>query len=204
MSTYGERIRDEMGDRGLLNSQDESNAQVEMLHRLPAAAVAAFAVAAADRLLRNVEESAGGDALARWRILVDAIWDFLAGNEARLGVVRDEVSRLDALLAEPDNYESPGLEEADLDHVAAALFAAKALVDGSAEAAATAGSRAFDAAWLRAADDIQPDGGVLDVDMAVRIEADPRVQAEMSRQRADLELLAGEGLTQNVVTRLRE
>ena len=96
-------------------------------------------------MLRHAEKTVGVDELAKYRTLVNAIWECLAGNEAGIGAVRDEVSRIESLLADPYSSESPELEEADNDHAAAAFYAAAALTTKSAEPAANAANRAIEA-----------------------------------------------------------
>jgi hypothetical protein len=201
MTTWGEIIRKEMARRGLLDSGEERQALPGLLGRLPTPAPAAFAVAAAERTLRDAERMAGDDHVVRWRTLVDAIWQCLEGDQTEIGLIRVEVSRLETLMADPYAYDSPELAEADHDHVSAALYAAEALVRGSVQAAANAGGRAIDAVSFQVTQEPQQKGG--DVEAAIRVEADPRVQAEMQRQRADLELLAAEGITRSVLARLR-
>jgi hypothetical protein len=201
MSTLGDRARDELTRRGLLYFGDEARRQLETLERLTPHGRAAFATAAADRALRRVEAETEHGTQRRWRELVDATWACLAGDGSRLATVRDEVSRLEAYLADPGDEPPSDLADIDVDHVAAALYAAQTFVGGGAKEAAAAGGRAIDIVLFPA--DARLERQATEVNVFIEAAADPAVQEELRRQRADLELLVAEGITLEVLGRLR-
>ena len=202
--SVSELVRAQMERLGLPYSLDVAEAYAEELEILAPPARVAFAAAASERLLRHLEAQPAEEREADpedWRDLQDAIWEALAGAEDAALAVRTSVVEIG------EDYT----EEHDVDAVAAVLYTGQALAYEDAEAVILAAERALDAATLRADEDlstvIRPQrlGSVAPPDLhpETRLAAHPEVQGEIRMQRADLDLLLREGITSEVLARLR-
>jgi hypothetical protein len=164
-----------------------------MLERLRGQQRAAFAVAVAERLLREEERRPERERpayLGTWRPVLDAVWAGLAGEP-------DARRRVAATLAEfyvsPDFHERPHDDPADAeDHrIMAAFYAGGCFLHGCVDFAAWTGWRGFDAAAVRAAGDKGwPHRRPAEVSPYAWELAHPAVQSELDQQLHDLELIA--------------
>jgi hypothetical protein len=202
--TLGDVLRAELNRLGLAYSVDEAAALTDKLGRLPQPAPAAFAAAVSERLLRREEtQPVDNPRAVRWRQLLNAIWEVLGGDDRRLTLIRDEVEAMERWLDARGGDVPPDLVDADLDHVAATLYAAQALLRGSPSAAAAAGARGTDAADALAMEQLPQDLRIMTMAEQVWLASHPLVQAEISRQRADITLLADRGIDVDVLVALR-
>jgi hypothetical protein len=198
-----DRLRAELHRLGLAFSVDEDAAVAETLRRLPEPAPAAFAAAVAERLVRRVENQALDDSGARrWRQLLNAVWEVLGGGDGLLPLVRREVEAMERWVDSDDEEVNADFADADLDHVAATLYAAQALLRGSPKAAAAAGIRGTAAADAIAQEQL-PQELREPLTEEMWLASHPLVQAEVARQRTDLTLLAHRGVDSAVLAALR-
>lgn len=191
-----EQARTELDRLGARHFLDVRATARRILERMEPAERTAFAVAVADRMLREDERLPVRERpayLATWRPTVDAVWRALAGEAVAAREIATAVARC---------YLGPSFctrrhdDPADAaDHaVMACLYAAECFLHGCLDFATWAGWRGFDAAAVRAAGDpVWPHRRPAEVSMYAWELAHPAVQAELDRQLADLELLAVDG-----------
>ena len=197
-----DRMRAELERRGL-GSVDGHATLAARLGELPEPAPAAFAAAVAERMLRREETACDAELVRRWRELLDAVWAALGGDESGLQLVEREVDSLERWLDLDPMEPVEDFAGADLDHVAATLFAAQALLRRSPEAAAWAGQRGTDAADEIAQNELLAGRTSVESTDEARLASHPLVQAEIARQRSDMALLTAHGVTAQVLAALR-
>jgi uncharacterized protein YjaG (DUF416 family) len=182
---------------------DEANLRAQ-LGRLPKEHCAAFAAACAERLfpayVRFSREAESADPKAL-RVALDALWDDLTGkpsSEPHLRAMADECESL----APDENEESSDEQPYAEDAVAALVYALHARV-GQGDRAAWSARCVYEALdhFIQS-----EDSGVVVTANEPRLLEHPLVQAELARQRRDLdELIAVEGRAASEVSdRLRE
>jgi hypothetical protein len=201
----GDMTRAELGELGLKYFIDVRTTARRLLENMRRPGRAAFAAAAAERLIREDEcrpDNEHRAYLSTWRPVLDSVWGGLAGDEeASRGVCRSVAHVYLAPEYHERQHEDPG--DGDGHAIMAALYAAECYLHGCLDFAAWAGWRAFDGAAMRAADDLDwPHRRPPELTAYAWELAHPAVQAELDRQMEDLELLdeAGEVLP---VERLR-
>ena len=164
------------------------------LARLPRKHRAAFAAACAERLfpayVRFAHEARRGDPEAL-RTALNLLWDDLAGNPVSELTLRASAEKCLALVPRED--EEPWVEsQPSADDAAAALvYAIQSMVTDGTQEAAWSARRAYDA-LDRVVMDGEP-GIVVTELVAQRVLEHPLVQAELLRQRRDLDDLLGLG-----------
>jgi hypothetical protein len=169
---------------------------------------AAFAAAAAERLLREDEGLPASEHrayLTTWRPVLDSVWAGLAGDEEACRAVCRAVAHY-YLAPEYHERQHEDPADADANAIMASFYAAQCYLHGCLDFSAWAGWRAFDAAAVRAAHDRDwPHRRPPQVSAYSWELAHPAVQAELDRQLEDLELLgeAGEAGAAPPVERLR-
>lgn len=209
--TRGDLAREQVRRRGLLYFADvQANVQ-SRLARLPAKARSAFALACAERLMRQHQDFPDPRPFTLgWRPVLDTMW---LGLE---GVVDDADDRvreaLRAFHASPFDHDlgQDGPDDADEDAAAASIYAAECFVSGDARFASLPAARAVDSSLLTAGDDLALDSNEFVWDPAAepmplaQAAMHPAVQGELRRQLSDLELLEREGVTVSVLRSIRQ
>jgi hypothetical protein len=192
-STWGEIAREEIQKRGLLFFSDV----VDDVRSLPQAEIrAVLAVAAAHRLARMRVGDGEADELDRQcAAAIHEMWLLLiAGTPSTSG-------EWPWLLRLREAIHGDGDDE-DRDVVAATLFAAQALADGNADAAAWAVSRLIDGCFASVDEEARMSTG--QVDDFIRECAAPEVQAVLSRLDSAAQALLKSGLSAGTVAKVRE
>jgi hypothetical protein len=198
--------RAELGELGLKHFLDVRATVRRMLDTMSRPERAAFAAAAAERMLREDESLPPGEHrayLATWRPVLDTVWAGLSGEPAADRAVCRAVGHY-YLLPEYSGrrHDDPG--DADDHAVMAVFYAAECYLHGCLEFAAWAGWRAFDGATMRAAGDKDwPHRRPPGLSAYSWELAHPAVQAELDRQLEDLELLDEAGEVPAALDRLR-
>lgn len=168
-----------------------------MLERMAGLPRAGYAVAVAERLLREDERLPPRERpphVVTWRPALDAVWRGLAGDQLASRQVAAAVARF---YVSPDYYDRPHDDPADArDHtVMASLYAAECFLHGCLDFACWAGWRGFDAATLRAAADIDwPRRRPAGISAYAWELAHPAIQSELEQQLYALERLSQEGV----------
>lgn len=193
----GEVARAELEELGAKHYLDVRATIRRMLESLPAAARAAFAAAATERVLHGSHpgeerEAREADAfVASARPLMDTVWEGLAGSPDADEAVCQAVSRfyMSRYLC-THRHDDPASMS---DHIAmCALYTAECYLHGCWEFAAWVGWRGFDVAAIRAAaDNDWPHRRPAGVTPYAWELVHPLVQAELERQLEDVELLTG-------------
>jgi hypothetical protein len=210
--TWGDLAREQLRRLGVPYFSDVQLQIGRRLTRSEPAVRKAFAITCAHRLL------CWHEALPRrerrpftlsWRPVVDAMWKGIA-TDAK--AARQRVSRaLDAYHAGPfDHDDGPdGPDDADEDAAAACISAAQCYLASDAESARHSAGRAVDRAFKLAQEELELDPNDFEWDPAAdpmplaKENMHPAVQGELARQVADLDLLRREGVTPEVLRRLR-
>lgn len=211
LPTWGDLAREQMRRRGVPYFAD---VQVEIqgrLERLPVEARKAFAVACAERLMRQHEGLPSPRRFTLdWRPVLHIMWHGLEG------LARDAADRvretLSAFHASPFDHDlgQDGPDDANDDAAAASIYAAECFVSGDAQFAGLSAGRAVDWAFFVAGEELGLDWNDFVWDPAAepmplaREAMHPAVQGELRRQVADLELLERDGLTAEVLRSLKE
>jgi uncharacterized protein YjaG (DUF416 family) len=174
---------------------------IRALGRIPVPLRVAFAAACAERLFPAYgafwERAGRGDRAALAAILQD-IWRDLLGDKMAVGHVRAKLSRCMALI--PGEGDTPWVDEqAYADDAAAAIaYALRTLESGEPQEAAWAARRAYEALDHHVVHRLGVEG-------EEQLLAHPLVQAELARQRRDLdELLSARQDPAVLVVRLRD
>jgi hypothetical protein len=193
----GDLTRAELGELGLKYFVDVRTTARRLLESMPRPVRAAFAAAAAERLLREDESLPASEHrayLTTWRPVLDTVWSGLAGDEeASRGVCRAVAHYYLTPEYHERQHENPA--DADGNAIMAVFYSAECFLHGCLEFSGWAGWRAFDAAAVRAASDKDwPHRRPPDVSPYSWELAHPAVQSELDRQMEDLEILdeAGE------------
>jgi hypothetical protein len=204
--TRGDLAREQVRRRGLLYFADVQS----RLERLPAEARRAFALACAERVMRQHQTLPNPRPFTLgWRPVLDTMW---FGLDGVAGDVGDRVREaLRAFHAGPFDHDlgQDGPDDADDDAAAASIYAAECFVNGDARFASLAAARAVDSSFSMAGDDLALDPNEFVWDpaaepMPLALEAmHPAVQGELRRQLSDLELLEREGVTVSVLRSLK-
>jgi hypothetical protein len=210
--TRGDLAREQVRRRGLLyfgNVQQEIRSRLTFL--TPHARTA-YALACAERLMRAYEQLPAFqriDFTLSWRPLLELMWAGLAGQ--RPDALEQVQTALHAFSASPYNHDDgpEGLQEADEDAAAASMSAAQCYLSGEVQPADEAGSRAVEAAFRIADEDLQldPNDFIWDPNaepMPLAREAmHPAVQSELQLQLADLTLLERHEITSQLLDQLK-
>ncbi len=186
---------------------------VGILNRLDTEGRVAFAAACAERLLPAYvafSNRTGRGEPATLRSILTRLWDDLAGDLMAESEVQANVKACMELLPRED--EGPWVVEQDFadDAVAATAYTLECRKSGNAQEAAWAARRAFEALDEFVANRENIDWSVPDAEARAlalaRILAHPLVQAELARQRRDLDELGGvgQGNLRRVLGRFRE
>jgi hypothetical protein len=188
----GDMTRAELGELGLKYFVDVRTTARRLLEHMRRPGRAAFAAAAAERLLREDEGRPASEHRAyvtTWRPVLDTVWNGLAGDEeAFRGVCRAVAHYYLTPEYHERQHEDPG--DADGNGIMGVFYAAECYLHGCLDFAAWAGWRAFDGAAMRAAGDKDwPHRRPPDLTAYSWELAHPAVQAELDRQLEDLELL---------------
>ncbi len=209
--TGGDLAREQVCRRGLPYFADVEADIQSRLERLPVRARIAFALACAERLMRQHQELPEPRPFTLgWRPLLDTMW---LGLEGIAGDAGDRVKEaLRAFYASPFDHDlgQDGPDDADDDAAAASIFAAECFASGDARLASAAAARAVESAFLVAGDDLALDSNEFEWDpaaepMLLAQEAmHPAVQVELKRQLSDLELLEHEGVTVSALRSLKQ
>jgi hypothetical protein len=168
-----------------------------MLERMAGLQRAGYAVAAAERLLREDERLPARERpphVTTWRPVLDAIWRGLAGDRL---ATREVAAAMARFYVSPDFYDRRHDDPADgHDHtIMAACYAAECFLHGCLDFACWAGWRGFDAATLRAAADTGwPHRRPAGVSPYTWELAHPAIQSELEQQLLTLERLSIEGV----------
>lgn len=167
-----------------------------MLENLSRPGRAAFAAAAAERLLREDEGRPVDEQRSyvnMWRPVLDSIWGGLTGDgQASRGVCRAVAHYYLTPDYHERQHEDPG--DADGNAIMAVLYSAECYLHGCLDFAAWAGWRAFDGAAVRASSDRDwPHRRPADFSAYSWELAHPAVQSELDRQLEDLEILCDAG-----------
>lgn len=176
----------------------------EQLDRLPREHRAAFAAACAERLFSayvRFSHEAGSADPKTLRAALDALWDDLTGKPLSELELRAAVKKCRALV--PSEEDEPSDEQPCAeDAVVALVYAWEARVKQSSQEAAWSARRAYEALDHFVMFD---DSGVVVTANERRLLEHPLVQAELARQKRDLDELAVEGQdVGSVAARLRE
>lgn len=169
----------------------------KLLGRMAGQQRAGFAVAVAERLLREDErlpERERPPHAAAWRPVLDAVWRGLANDPLALRQTATGVARY---YGSPEYYERRHDDPSDAaDHtIMASLYAAECYLHGCLDFACWAGWRGFDAATLRAAADVDwPHRRPTGISPYTWELAHPAIQSELEQQLFTLERLATEGV----------
>lgn len=206
-STRGDLAREQLRGRGLLFSGDVEQLIKSRLEQLPHEARAAFALACAERLMRQHEERVPAERRAftlGWRPILKMMWSELSSPNPEFA--RQVAGALDRFYASPYNHDAgpDGPDDADDDAAAASIYAAECYRDGTVIPACWASSRLLDATFSTVDDQLglDPNNFVWSPDAEpmpqAKIEMHPIYQAELRRQLAELALIAREGI--NAIT----
>lgn len=188
--------RAELGRLGLSYFLDVRATARRILERTPGPARAAFAVAVAERLLREDEHLPPRERrpyAVTWRPVLDAVWRGLAGDALAPRRVAAAVARF---YVSPEFHDRRHDDPADADDhgTMASFYAAECYLHGCLDFAAWAGWRGFDAATVRAAGDTAwPHRRLAEVSPYAWELAHPAIQSELDHQLLDLELLSLDG-----------
>ncbi len=190
--------RAELDELGLKYFVDVRTTARRMLENMRRPGRAAFAAAAAERLLREDEglpDSEHRAYLTTWRPVLDTVWAGLSGDgEADRGVCRAVAHYYLTPEYHARQHEDPA--DGDGNAIMAVFYSAECYLHGCLEFASWAGWRAFDAAAMRAASDGDwPHRRPAELTPYSWELAHPAVQAELDRQLEDLEMLDEAGLT---------
>jgi uncharacterized protein YjaG (DUF416 family) len=187
---------------------------VRHVERLSPRLRVAFAAASAERLLPayvHFAQQTGRADAAVLAELLDRLWQDLQGDRMSAQEVQDRLNRCMALIPDEDEDEDQSSEEyvaameAQADHAASALaYAYRCRQNEAAQEAAWAARRAYEAVdhWVINRDDID----ISKRGAEQRVLSHPLVQAELARQRRDLEELLAirdEGAVANALAQLR-
>jgi hypothetical protein len=208
--TWGDLAREQVRRRGVPYFADVQADIQSRLERLPGEVRRAFALACAERLMRQHQSLPKPRPFTLgWRPVLDAMWLGLQGTPA----TRDRVEEaLRAFHASPFDHDlgQDGPDDADDDAAAASIYAAECFVSGDARFAGLCAARAVESAFLVAGDELALDPNEFEWDpdaepMPLAREAmHPAVQGELRRQLSDLESLECEGLTAGVLGSLKQ
>ena len=208
--TRGDLAREQVRRRGLLYFADVQADIQSRLERLPAEARRAFALACAERVMRQHQNLPNPRPFTLgWRPVLDTMW---FGLDGVAGDVGDRVREaLRAFHASPFDHDlgQEGPDDADDDAAAASIYAAECFVNGDARFAGLAAARVVDSSFSVAGDDLALDPNEFVWDPAAepmplaREAMHPAVQRELRRQLSDLELLEREGVTVSVLRSLK-
>jgi hypothetical protein len=190
-------VRTELDRLGASYFLDVRTTARRLLQRMAGPQRAGYAVAVAERLLREEERLPARERpahTATWRPVLDAVWrgitgDGLARRQVAAGVARFYVS--------PDFYDREHDDPADGgDHtIMASCYAAECYLHGCLDFACWAGWRGFDAATLQAAADKSwPHRRPTGISSHAWELAHPAVQSELEQQLYTLERLSVEGV----------
>jgi len=183
-------VRDELHELGLLYFVDVRATTRRVLEELAGCQRAAFAVAVAERLARDVTGPGGAP---DWYPGIDAVWRGLGGDASAPADVCHTVGSYYLSAWHRDHRHDDPADAAD-HTVMAAVYACECYLHGCLEFAMWAGWRGFDAATLRAArDGGWPHRRPYEVSACAWEHAHPAVQAELGRQLADLEAISDDG-----------
>lgn len=205
-SIRGELTRNELDQLGLKYFIDVRVTARRLLANMDQARRAAFAAAAAERLLREDQCRPPCDHrpyLTTWRPVLDTVWAGLAGDrDADRAVCRSVAHYYLHPAYQERRHDDPADAE---DHAVMAVFyTAECYLHGCLEFATWTGWRAFDGATVRAAGDRDwPHRRPAGVSAYAWELAHPAVQAELDRQLEDLELLDAVGEVPAALDRLR-
>lgn len=158
--TRGDLAREQVRRHGLLYFGDVRQELHSRLSLLSPLARTAYALACAERLMRYHEQlpaSQRSDFTLTWRPVLESMWAGLAGQ--RPDILEQVQIALDAFSTSPYNHDDgpEGPQEADEDAAAASISAAQCYLSGEVQPADEAGSRAIEAAFRIADDDLQLD-----------------------------------------------
>jgi hypothetical protein len=188
--------RAELDRLGLSHFLDVRATARRILEHMPGPQRAAFAMAIAERLLREHERLPPRERppyVATWRPVLDVIWRGLAGDPLAPRQIAAAVARF---YVSPDYHDRRHDDPADAeDHaIMASFYAAGCYLHGCLDFATWAGWRGFDAATVRAAADTGwPHRRPAEVSAYAWELAHPAVQSELDRQLLDLERLSLDG-----------
>jgi hypothetical protein len=209
--TWGDLAREQVRRCGVPYYADVQREIAARLNGLPGEARKAFALACAERLMRQHDRRPNKRQFTLgWRPVLDTIW---LGLE---GVVRNAADQVRAALEEfhgspfDHNLGQDGPNDADEDAAAATIYAAECFVSGDARFAGWSAGRAVDWAFQVAGEELalDPNDFVWDPNappMPLAREAMHwAVQNELQRQVADLDLLEREGVTSDVLRLLKQ
>jgi hypothetical protein len=209
--TWGDLAREQLRRRGVPYFADVQAEIQSRLERLPGEARKAFALACAERLMRQHECVPNPRPFTLgWRPVLDVMWHGLEGLAGDAGDRVREV--LHAFHASPYDHDlgQDGPDDADDDAAAASIYAAECFVSGDARFAGLSAARAIDWAFLVAGEELALDPNDFVWDPAAepmpltREAMHPAVQGELRRQLADLDLLQRDGPTAGVLRSLKQ
>jgi uncharacterized protein YjaG (DUF416 family) len=161
---------------------------VRELDQLPIWLRVAFATACAERLLPQFvayghQARISGEELAQ---ILEAVWASAEAGEVRVPNLKETIERWLKLLPSEDEAAEAGVPFA-MDAGAAAVYALRALSEGSSQEAAWAARRAYDAVDRFAQDSLDIDLERQDAEQ--QLLSFPAVQRELARQRRALDAL---------------
>ncbi len=210
--TQGDLAREQVRRCGLLffsDVQDQIRARLDEL--LPQARKA-FALSCAERLMRKHEGQPPDDQrpfTLGWRPTLNAMWEGLALESEKSA--RQANAALEAFHSSEFDHEDgqDGPDDADEDAAAASIYACECFLSGDPQHAYWASSRAVDAAFRIADDELQLDPNDFRWDpgaepMPLAKEAmHPAVQNELATQQSVLSMLEVAVFDPSVIPRLK-
>ena len=209
--TWGDLASEQVRRHGLPYFGDVRAQIAARLEQLLPSARQAFALSCAERLMRRHQSQPPQEQrpfTLGWRPALDAIREGLIAETGESTRLVSEA--LDAFHKSPyDHADGPdGPDDADEHAASASIYACECYLSGDPQLAFWASSRAIDAAFSIADDELQLDPndfvwdpGAEPMPLA-RQAMHPAVQAELATQLSDLSILEGTVLDRNLIERL--
>lgn len=208
--TWSDLAREQVRRRGVPYFEDVEATIRSQLVQLSPGARKAFALARAESLMKQHERLPNQRPFTMsWRPVLDVMWLVLEGlSNSAENQVREALQAFhDGPFDHNDGQDGP--DDADEDAAAASIYASECFLSGDAEASYWAASRAIEAAFVVAREELDLDENDFDWDPS----AEPMplakesmhfaVQDEMRKQLDDLEMLEREGVTAAVLRSLK-
>ena len=210
--TWGELAREQVRRRGLLYFVDVRQEIQSRLTALSPRARAAYALACAERLMRRylqLPASQQNGFTLNWLPVLEIMWAGLA--EQRQDTLDQVQTALDTFYASPYNHNDgpDGPQEADEDAAAASISAAQCYVSGEVQSADQTTSRAIEAAFRIADEELQLDPNTFVWDPnaepmpLARETMHPAVQRELQLLLAEVTLLEQHEITPQLLDQLK-